>query len=124
MQGRVEDGIPENSSNTFVIENAYNDMTIVVYHDTGVTRFNRNVVKLCAPGTVGGEGSSKTQTTKLRMNQASFQYGLGYMVKQRGNTWSVHKASVDADTGRLTAGAKVREFTDRGVLEIPRHELA
>ena len=62
MQGTIERGIY--GVNTHILKIA-NDQTAVVYQDTAVVRFNNGFIILTAPT------ASKTQTTKLRMNQAA-----------------------------------------------------
>ena len=62
----------------------YNDGgdTVVRYHQTEVVRFNNRRIFLNSNG-------HQTQTTKLRMNQASNQYGLGFVVYQKDFNWFV-----------------------------------
>jgi hypothetical protein len=57
-----------------------NGMTHVRYHQTSVVSFDSTKIKL-------DTGGWKTHTTKLRMNQASNQYGLGYRVYQKDFEW-------------------------------------
>jgi len=54
----------------------------VVYHATCVVRFNSDEIVLNSDGW-------RTVTTKLRMNQASNQYGLGFNVYQKEHVWYV-----------------------------------
>lgn len=54
--------------------------TFVRYHSTDVVRFNYNTIILST-------GGWETVTTKLRMNQASNQFGLGYTVYQKNHVW-------------------------------------
>jgi hypothetical protein len=54
----------------------------VTYHDTDVVTFTEGVIVLQT-------GGFKTATTKLRMNQASNQYDLGYQVYQVNHEWMV-----------------------------------
>ncbi len=54
----------------------------VRYHDTVVVSFNDKQITL-------NSGGWKTRTTKLRMNQTSNQYGLGFMVVQKHFEWQV-----------------------------------
>ena len=56
--------------------------THVTYHRTQVVSFNYNSVILRS-------GGWETNTTKLRMNQASRQFGLGFNVFQKDWTWYV-----------------------------------
>ena len=60
-------------------ENGY---TVVRYHKTDVVRFNSHTVEL-------NTGGWRTPTTKLRMNQAAMQFGLGYKVWQSRGSWFV-----------------------------------
>jgi hypothetical protein len=89
MQGRIEDGIVP-SDNTKVLEVA-DGVTCIVYHNTAVVKWNQRKITLTAPGNPGRgqDGANKTQTTKLRMNQAAHQYGLGYKVVQKRGQWYV-----------------------------------
>lgn len=49
-----------------------------------------DVVKSDASGTVTlNSGGWRTATTKLRMNQAANQFGLGFRVSQRKGSWFV-----------------------------------
>jgi hypothetical protein len=67
--------------------------TIVAIFPTGrktVTYHNTDVVTVEADGTVTlNNGGWKSNTTKLRMNQASRQFGLGFGVYQRDFEWFV-----------------------------------
>lgn len=56
--------------------------TKVVYHQTPVVSFNATHVRLC-------DGGWQSLTTKLRMNQASNQFRLGYSVSQKDFDWYV-----------------------------------
>lgn len=56
--------------------------THVRYHNTDVVSFDTFSVTLRT-------GGWSTATTKLRMNQASNQFGLGFKVFQRNATWYV-----------------------------------
>jgi len=56
--------------------------TRVRYHYTDVVSFDRDMVTL-------DTGGWETATTKLRMNQASCQFGLGYRVYQKDFDWFV-----------------------------------
>lgn len=58
-----------------------NGKTIVQYHATNVvTMYDNGAIFL-------NTGGWLTRTTKTRMNQASNQFGLGYVVKQNGGKW-------------------------------------
>ena len=57
-------------------------MTHVVYHSTEVVAFNENNIILRT-------GGWTTSTTKARMNQASNQFNLGYLVFQKNFEWFV-----------------------------------
>lgn len=61
------------------------DNTQVWYHNTCVVEFNPERIRLYA-------GRWKTATTKLRMNQASNQFMLGYHVYQEKHGWYVRLA--------------------------------
>ena len=54
----------------------------VIYHNTAVVKANPGKIIL-------NSGGHKTQTTKLRMNQASNEYNLGFEVFQRDYEWFV-----------------------------------
>lgn len=56
--------------------------TNIVYHHTVVVSFNQERVIL-------GTGGWRTNTTKLRMNQAAAQFNLGYSVFQKDFDWYV-----------------------------------
>ncbi len=56
--------------------------TCIRYHSTVVVKFNRNVIVL-------NSGGWRTVTTKLRMNQASSEFGLGFSVYQKDYEWFV-----------------------------------
>jgi hypothetical protein len=59
-----------------------NGYICVKYHNTEVVRFNHERIVLNSNGW-------STHTTKVRMNQASNQYGLGYKVYQRDYDWYI-----------------------------------
>ena len=65
---------------TKVINN--NFYTRVIYHDTEVIKFNDETIVL-------DSGGWETFTTKVRMNQASNEYNLGFQVYQRKFQWFV-----------------------------------
>jgi hypothetical protein len=54
----------------------------VWYHGTCVVEFNPARIRLHS-------GGWRTATTKLRMNQASNQFKLGYSVYQKNHAWLV-----------------------------------
>ena len=56
--------------------------TVIRYHETDVVRFNADRIIL-------DTGGWQTVTTKVRMNQAAHQYGLGYSVYQKDFRWYV-----------------------------------
>ncbi len=58
------------------------DRTSVVYHVTEVVSFSDKQIALC-------NGGWRTPTTKLRMNQTSNVFNLGYKVFQKDNGWFV-----------------------------------
>ena len=57
-------------------------MQTVKYHDTDVVTWDFDTIVL-------NTGGWRTVTTKLRMNQASKQFGLGYYVWQKDYKWFV-----------------------------------
>ena len=57
-------------------------MRVVRYHDTDVVAWDHKVIILY-------HGGYQTKTTKLRMNQASKEFGLGYRVWQKDFKWYV-----------------------------------
>lgn len=59
-----------------------NEYTVVTYHQTDVVKFNENEIILDSGGWL-------TQTTKNRMNQTSWQFGLEFSVYQRNKKWFV-----------------------------------
>lgn len=61
-----------------------NGDTIIRYHQTDVVRFNDKQIIL-------NTGGWFTNTTKLRMNQASHQYGLGFGVCQEKGAWYISR---------------------------------
>ena len=56
--------------------------TRVKYHSTDVVTFKDDVINL-------DTGGWESVTTKVRMNQASRQFGLGFSVYQRNYKWFV-----------------------------------
>ncbi len=73
--------------------------TCVKYHSTIVVRFNSKRITL-------DSGYHRSATTKLRMNQASNEYGLGYQVFQKDFEWFV-----------VQFNGKTREFKDGMILK-------
>jgi len=57
-------------------------VTKVTYHNTDVVTFTDDTITL-------NSGGWQTATTKVRMNQASNQFDLGFNVIQRDWKWSV-----------------------------------
>lgn len=102
MQGTIERGVYGTATE---ILNLADGVTAVVYQDTAVVKFTRDYIILTAPE------SAKTQTTKLRMNQASYQWDLGYYVTKRNGKWYVYKSTVD-DEGKLKPTTRICEFND------------
>ena len=64
-----------------------NGRITVVYHKTRVVDVTQEHIIL-------DTGGWKTTTTKLRMNQASTQFNLGYAVYQQKGQWIVHYRGV------------------------------
>ena len=58
--------------------------THVRYHETDVVSFTDTDITLRT-------GGWKTVTTKCRMNQAAWQFGLGYGIGQRKGKWYVSR---------------------------------
>ena len=82
---------------TSIYHTDYGD-TVVQYHNTQVVRFNTDEIVL-------DSGGWHTVTTKLRMNQASYQFELGFYVHQRQFEWFV------------TNGNRTYDFKDGMILE-------
>ena len=78
--------------------------TCIRYHSTEVVRFNADEIVL-------DSGGWRTVTTKLRMNQASNMFHLGFCVSQRQHEWFVDYYA----QGRLT-------FTFRDGMILERHK--
>lgn len=57
-------------------------LTVCRYHSTDVVSFNDHFVYL-------NTGGWRTKTTKVRMNQAACQFGLGFRVFQDGGEWYI-----------------------------------
>jgi len=88
--------------------------TVVSYHDTHVISWNSQDIIL-------NSGGYRTATTKLRMNQASNQFGLGIHVFQEDHEWFVsyrtdHTLDPDLTPGEVQR--KVVPFED--FMVIPR----
>lgn len=62
-------------------------MTNVIYHKTAVVAFNANEIILKTNGW-------QTMTTKVRMNQTSNQFRLGFRVHQKNGEWFVEHAGM------------------------------
>ena len=75
--------------------------TRVIYHDTCVVKFDDKKVRL-------DSGGWKTVTTKARMNQASYEFKLGYRVFQKNWEWFV-----ELPNGKIVSFIDDMEF-DRG----------
>ena len=60
----------------------HGENTFVRYHNPDVVQFDSLYITL-------NTGGWETATTKLRMNQASNQFGLGYQVYQKDYRWYV-----------------------------------
>ena len=88
---------------TSIYHTDYGD-TVVQYHNTQVVRFNDDEIIL-------DSGGWQTVTTKLRMNQASNMFHLGFRVSQRQYEWFVDYFA----QGRLT-------FTFRDGMILERHK--
>jgi hypothetical protein len=78
---------------TTIAVNPQTGMTEIRYHNTVVVAFDANQIVL-------NSGRWRTATTKVRMNQASNQFGLGYWVYQQRGEWFVNH------------GKKVYDFYD------------
>jgi len=66
-------------------------LTKVVYHHTAVVKFNADIITL-------DSGGWFTNTTKTRMNQASSQFDLGFIVYQKDFDWYVKFEGQGIDT--------------------------
>ena len=58
------------------------EKTRVFFHDTPVVTFNEKTIEL-------NTGGWRTRSTKVRMNQASQEFGLGFRVFQKARDWFV-----------------------------------
>lgn len=75
----MNDQIGKISTNVFTDDDGY---TKVIYHNTCVVKFNEDWIIL-------NTGGWNTPTTKRRMNQASNQFRLDYLVYQQDGEWYV-----------------------------------
>jgi len=73
--------------------------TCVKYHKTDVVKFKGNVILLDSGGWL-------THTTKMRMNQASKQFNLGFQVRQENKEWYVY---TDAGKVQFFNGIKIKK---------------
>lgn len=80
--------------------------TRVKYHDTVVIKWNKTEIIL-------DSGGWRTVTTKLRMNQASAQFGLRIQVYQAGGYWFVRTF----DSKQLANFLETLEFSDGMVIK-------
>lgn len=84
---------------------AEDGFTVVRLYNTDVVRFNEHVIVLNSDG-------YRTVTTKLRMNQASNQFNLGYCVFQKQHEWFVQ-----LENGIVTPfedGIQIQRFASGG----------
>lgn len=58
--------------------------------ETIIKLYATPVVTICPEQVLLNTGGWETQTTKVRMNQASHQYNLGYHVYQKQGHWYAH----------------------------------
>ena len=100
MQGTIERGVYGTSTIILDLQDGYKG---VIYQDTCVAKWKNDHIVLTAPD------ASKTQTTKLRMNQASFQFNLGYYVMKQRGKWFVCTSQII--NGKLKPHTKMFEFT-------------
>lgn len=64
--------------------------SVIVGPGHGIVRYHQTQVFAWTPETITlNTGGWFTNTTKLRMNQAAAQYGLGYGVYQKQHNWFV-----------------------------------
>lgn len=70
-------------SNYATTISVYEGKTRVVYHNTTIVSFDNKTIVLDSSGW-------QTTTTKRKMNQASFQFALGYQIYQTDFSWYVH----------------------------------
>ena len=82
-----------------VATNVFKDgkYTFVVYRETAVVKFSDSEIIL-------NKGGWETQTTKNRMNQASNEKSLGYVVRAKKGNWTVEFGEdvLDFDEDTLT----------------------
>ena len=75
-------------SHATTISTETDGVTRITYHSTVVVQFNWNSITL-------DTGGYFTSTTKMRMNQASNQFNLGYQVFQKDWAWFVRLRNGD-----------------------------
>tara|TARA_R110000824_G_scaffold319849_1_gene506831 strand:+ start:424 stop:735 length:312 start_codon:yes stop_codon:yes gene_type:complete len=61
--------------------------TTIIYHSTNIVKFNNKEIILNTADDLGK--THHTKSTKDRMNQASCQYSLGYVVFQKDFEWFI-----------------------------------
>jgi hypothetical protein len=83
--------------------------TIIRYHQTDVVTFTNDEIILKT-------GGWETVTTKRRMNQAAWQFGLDYGVSQRKGQWYVSRW----DRAKTQWIDEV-PFNATGIHHLPRH---
>ena len=113
MQGTIERGVYGTATEILDLADG---VKAVVYQDTAVVKFTAGYIILTAPE------SAKSQTTKLRMNQASYHWNLGYYVVKRRGKWFVYASTIDAN-GKMRPTRMVREFNGYFV-KLSRDELS
>jgi hypothetical protein len=69
---------------------AIGGMNTVIYHETQIVRWDQYRIIL-------NSGGWETATTKKKMNQASYQFNLGYSVYQEDFIWHVSIDGIDYD---------------------------
>ena len=81
---------------TLVFDCGITGEKVIRYHTTDVVRFNDEEITL-------NSGGWQTVTTKVRMNQASNQFGLGFGVYQNKFNWFVdfQGATLDFKDGMI-----------------------
>lgn len=62
--------------------------TIVTFHHTQIVKFNINEIIL-------NSGGWQTATTKLRMNQTSETFNLGYTIYQKNFEWFIKYKNIN-----------------------------
>jgi len=104
MQGTIERGVYGTATDILTLAD---NVKAVIYQDTAVVKFTDEYIVLTAPD------NAKTQTTKLRMNQASYQWGLGYYVAKKNGKWAVHHSRIV--DGKMKPGRRICDFTCQNV---------